>query len=326
MSPSNEASTTEALIVDGSLINGRVILVEYDDPTHQITSRDLIKDAAFFNLTAKGDFIYRSRTNAWWYGNVRNPESLLSPSLIPEGSTYAALSPNGKQVLWRVETGEVNSLVAGNLATRDRRTLVTVTGFILVPAWSPQANSVAYYAGLPDVRVTGKFTLELVSLNGLETKVTQLAPASYPTGINASRNQAPSWSPDGANILFVGNYESNDLIRAYTYVVQADGKALKRVEGGVWSTDGKRLWIVRRTQLPFGPLTLSSFNLSNATPHDISLPFALSKNIGTGRWKRDGRMFAFTTEAGEVHLIDVTKKKEFKLIDFVEGARIYWLE
>jgi len=325
MSTNNVAKPSASLVLDGSRLDGRVVLVEYSGGD-QITVKEVVKDAAFFNGAASGDFIYRSRNNKWLLGNVRKPESIANIASVPEGVTYAALSPDRKMMLWCIEKGNNSSLVSFHLETGERHNLVSANGLIRAPSWSPKSNGVAYYRGRPDVLMTGGFTLELVTIAGSKNQTRQLASASHPTGITAERTQPPRWSPDGTRILFIGNYESNDLIKAYAYVVRTDGTGQKRVEGGVWSADGAQLLIVKRKQLPFGPLVLAIFNPSTGASSEINLPFDLPMSIGNGRWKPDAQMFAFITDENEVHLIDVSKQRKLKLLDFAQGANLIWLE
>lgn len=322
MSPIDNSSSKDALIVDGSSINGRVLLV-FDDNA-EIAPTEVVKDAAFFNLAANGNFVYKSRANTWFHGNVTRPESLTAITPVPLGSTYAALSPDGKKVVWLVETAKSSRLVSTTLETEEQHLLVSEAGVIKVPAWSPQSNSIAYYSGPQDAAVTGKFILKMLSL-GSASKGGPLTQPSHPTGMTADRTQPPSWSPDGARILFVGNFEKNEVIRAFAYVVHADGTGLKRVEGGVWNSNGTRIWIVRRKEQPFGPLVLATFDLSSGQSQDIDSP-VLPMTMGDNKWKRDGRMFAFISEKGEVEVIDVTKKKQIKLIDFDAAAKLAWVE
>lgn len=313
------------LVVDGSRVNGQVVLVEYERPD-TVGVTQIVNDAVFFNVTEKGHFVYNSRISGWQYGSVTQPGATTQIESVPDSVTYAALSPDNKMVLWTTETGSQSRVLVRSLQTGTEHELISRPGVISVPAWSPQSDAIAFYFVEPNALLNDAFTLNLVVFGDSKPQVKQLVRPSNQTGLTAARTQPPRWSPDGSHILFLANYETENVIRSYAYVVNRDGSGLKRVEGGVWSADGKDLWLARRTELPFGHFVLSKYSLVVQKPIDIDLPFELPKSVAGGRWKPDGQLFAFITNDNELTFIDLTDKRKFKVADFVEGADLIWLE
>ena len=323
MATTNEATDNNFLLVDGSHINGNVLLIEFGGNL-PVTVKTITKDAKFFNSTSKGDFIYENSLNKWLFGNVKKPELAVEIPSVLEKVTFAALSPNGEMMVSCLEQGGISSLVLGNMKTGLQRKLISESGVIRAPSWSPKSNSIAYYYGPSNVQVTDEFTLKLATLAG-ETK--QLAASSQPTGITADRADPPQWSPDGVSILFVANYESDYLVRSYAYSVRTDGTGLKRVGGGVWSADGTHLLSVRSTKPPFGSFVLSVLNLSTGVSSDINIENDLPMSASNGRWKSDGKLFAFITNENELYVVDVRKRQKSKLVDLSsEGSNLIWIE
>ena len=121
------------------------------------------------------------------------------------------------------------------------------------------------------------------------------------------------------------NYESNDLISAYLYVVNHDGTGLKRVEGSRWSRDGGALLLARRVSLTSKNFVLSRYNLNSSKLTDIDLPFQLPPNIANGAWHPGGKLFAYITNKDELTFVDLTAQQNYKAADVEEYAQLYWL-
>lgn len=312
-------------LVDGSRSNGRVVRVTFDTANGHSTLEEVVQDAAFFTATPKGDYLYRSRTGGWRAGTVRKPS--LSKPVTPPGRDLefesAALSPDGKLIVWSTQKDGASALVVTDVSGVERWRKAEA-GILRVPSWSPKSNLIAYYFGKPNVLQTDEFTLRLIAVEGGEPR--QIARPSEPTGMTAERTHPPLWSPDGTRILFIGNYQGDNRVRALGYVVQEDGEGLTHVEGGVWSADGRHLLGVRRAHLPFGAFVPFVQDLANGRLRDIELGFELPASVANGRFSPDGKLFAFTTDDNQVHLIDIERKKRTKLIDLAAGAAIVWLD
>lgn len=321
----NSAMANTYLIVDESRINGQVNLVEYQRPD-TVSERQILRDVIFFNVTNNGNFLYKSRNEGWRRGHLSQADATVPLDSVPEGVIYGALSPDATMVLWVTESDTQSRMVVYNLQTESEQEVVAKHGVISVPTWSPQSDAVAFYFVEPEALLTDAFTLQLVDLGNGGVLVKQLAPPSKQTGLTAARTQAPQWSPAGDRILFLANYEPGDLIRSYAYIVSRDGGEFKRVEGGGWSADGQQFWIVRRTVLPFGDFVLSRYNLLDQESFDIDLPFPLPKSVASGRWRVDGKLFAFITRDNELTFIDLDERRKFKGGNFDEGAELTWLE
>jgi Tol biopolymer transport system component len=313
-------------LLDGSRISGRVVRVTFDSASGHVTTEEVVQGAAYFNATPKGDYLYKSRAGIWRVGNAR--KSSFGTQVTPPGRDLeyesAALSPDGKLIVWSTLKDGASALAVTDARGVERCRIKAEPGIIRVPSWSPQSAMIAYYFGKPNVLQTDEFTLRVVAADGSQQK--QIAKPSEPTGLTAERTHPPLWSPDGSRIMFIGNYQGANRVRAYAYVVQAGGAGLTQVEGGVWSTDGWHLLGVRRSHLPYGPFVLFVQDLSSGGIRDIAVGFELHASVANGRWSPDGRMYVFTADDNQVHLIDIERRKMTKLIDFASGAGITWLD
>jgi Tol biopolymer transport system component len=312
------------LLMDASRANGKVVWIGLDGTGGRFRAMEVLHDAAFFNATTKGDYLYRSRGGSWFIGKARGSSSAV-PITPPAGNPeYAALSPDGRLVLWVYQNDTISTMIITQASGPGARQIKRESGIIRVPSWSPQSSEIVYYFGNPNVLQTDEFTLRVISVDGSHEK--HLAPPSQATGITADRARPPLWSPDGTRILFVANYQGDNLVRDYAYVVQADGRgAIRLVEGGVWSDDGTKLLGVKRTALPFGPFVLSVFDVLNGSSHPTNLGFDLPASAPNGRWSPDGEAFAFITNDNQLQLVDVERKTKTKIVDFDEGANLIWL-
>ncbi len=321
---SKDAYMSVHLLVDGSRINGKVSLVALDESGQSKVST-LAIDVERFNATQRGDYLYKARAGGWWRGSIRNlepPAAIVSP---PSEVEFAALSPDAAAIVWSVKENDASALVLSNPAGLEQKEIKRARGVVRQPSWSPNATRLAYYWGDPDVLITDAFTLREVSVSDADDR--ELALPSKPTGITAERTYPPQWSPDGSMILFLGNYELDDRVQALGYVVRADGsKGVKRVGGGVWSTDGSHLLYVRRTQLPFGPFVLSAQDVSTGASQDIDIGWELPTSAAGGRWSANRSTYAFTTNENELCIIEITKKRTSKLNGFPVGANLIWIE
>ena len=314
------------LIANSSNINGQVKLFIYKH-IGTVNEIEISNHVSFFQANENGLFVYKNDQHGWGYGSVFDLKKRIQLATPPFDVTYAALSPDGKKILWLGHESTKNILILHNLETNKNSILTTQSGHISQPAWSPDSNEIAYYYVESESLLNDAFRLNIITLDNSnnQPKARQLAPASYQTALTASRTRPPQWSPDGSKLLFLANYESNDLIRAYLYVVNHDGTGLKRVEGGRWSRDGSTLLLARRVNQTSKDFVLSCFNLNSSKLTDIDLPFQLPPNIANGAWHPGGELFAYITNKNELTFVDLTARQNHKTAGVEEYAQLSWL-
>ena len=322
----NMQMSNSYLIANSSNINGQVKLFIYKH-IGMVNEIEISNHVSFFQVNENGLFVYKNDQHGWGYGSVFDLKKRVHLASPPSGATDATLSPDGKKILWLCQENTKNILIMHNLETNKERVLTIHSGHINRPAWSPNSNEIAYYYVESGLLLNDAFMLNIITLDDSDNqpKVRRLAPASYQTALIASRARPPQWSPDGARLLFLANYESNDLISAYLYVVNHDGTGLKRVEGSRWSRDGSALLLARRVSLTSKNFVLSRYNLNSSKLTDIDLPFQLPPNIANGAWHPGGKLFAYITNKAELTFVDLTAQQNYNVADVDEYAQLYWL-
>lgn len=314
------------LIVDCSSINGQVKLALYNQQG-SFKVVEFINQVSFFQVTDNGFFIYKKNQLDWKYGHISDFKNRIYLASPPTGITYAAISPDGKKVLWVREDANKIQLIIRDLTTSNEHTLISGLGLISQPSWSPQSNEIAYYFVQPESLLSDAFKLNVITLKETdnEPKIRQIAKASYQSALTAARIKPPQWSPDGERLLFVANYEDSDLIRAYAYIVNINGSGLKRVEGHRWSSDNNTLLLSRKMSLSSKYFVLSRYDINSSNLSDIGLPFQLESNILNGQWHPKEQLFAFIANNNELTVIELSNRKRYKLVCVDESASLHWL-
>jgi dipeptidyl aminopeptidase/acylaminoacyl peptidase len=206
------------------------------------------------------------------------PEDLMKLQVV----THAEISPDGKQIAFAVQEGEVESnryrstIWLVDTATGERRQFTSGKSQDTDPRWSPDGKTVAFVSdreGTPQIH--------LISRDGGEShQLTHLERGA----------QAPSWSPDGSRIAFlstqgngIDDEERNNpdgIIRhvtrrkyrfdvtgyiddrfAHIWYVDVDSGDVQQVTSGdwadsspAWSPDGKMIAFAsnRENEIPEG--------------------------------------------------------------------------
>ena len=145
------------------------------------------------------------------------PEVDWEPSWSPDGRRLAFISTrDGTPALYRM-----------NADGSDQRAMLSDPAGYCYPAWSPNGLQIAVAVG-PDIHI--------LPLDA-EGKVAG-------DSVNLGPGNQPSWSPDGARIVF-SRWDGDNLD---VYIVNADGTNLRRVTSHpaldqypVWSPDGQMI-------------------------------------------------------------------------------------
>jgi Tol biopolymer transport system component len=173
---------------------------------------------------------------------VRAPASglILAAAVVAVAGTAGAAPLNGNGVVsYGACCDDSTGIYTINPDGTGKRRIYTAKydDASLVSAWSPQGNRVAYVAP------GGLWTM---AATGAQRK--RLTPGKGDT-------LAPSWSPDGKQIVFVDLAAKHDTNYAL-YVIGRDGAGLKRIVGSArylnnpaWSPSGKVIMFERSDAL-----------------------------------------------------------------------------
>lgn len=139
-----------------------------------------------------------------------------------------------------------------------------------------------------------------------------------------------TWSPDGNKVAFLADIHTDTTSDFFytLYVVDADGKHLKKVTGGgideninsfAWSPDGKTLAVIDGV-----PAEVSLYNLNGEKTETIELDGSAS---GIG-WSPDGTQLAVLTNLDNTHRISLVDDDDTHQIysgaDAAFSRQLYW--
>jgi len=161
-------------------------------------------------------------------------------------------SPNGSKILFTfVPAHGPSEIFVMNADGTGLKQLTHCTGVcngIAVGKWSPDGSKIVYSVADNPIRPDGNATDEgLWIMNADGSHPLQFTKPPLPTSI---ADNFPAWSPDGKQILFVRNHQTNDSYDDQAlFVINRDGTGLKQLtswgelKAGLehWSPDGKRI-------------------------------------------------------------------------------------
>ena len=162
------------------------------------------------------------------------------------GTTYFDISPDGSRITYATcvlskdpERGNRRihnyEIFVSDLDGADVKRLTKNTHFDVLPAWSPDGESIAFIAGPPGVPLR----LTVITVATGESRELRLPAAVAPFRLE--------WSPNGERIAFVAHEEgwSKREPRYAVYIVEADGSRLWKVSdvvsGPTWSPNGEKI-------------------------------------------------------------------------------------
>ncbi len=180
---------------------------------------------------------------------ISTPE--YTSSLIPD---HGSLSPDGNQILFASSANKprVNKskIPLSDIFLLDikanKLTRITDKGHNVGPSWSPDGKKIAFYQ--MDEQEAGNeegdkgspgFALMVMDTDG--SNLRQLAAPGYL--INLYWEQAPQWSPDGAQIAFITKPDIQEQPGLYTVELSQNKISLISAKAGypAWSPDGTEM-------------------------------------------------------------------------------------
>ena len=232
-------------------------------------------------------------------------------------------SPNGRFLAYTSNRdGDAKTFIM-NTRTTEHRRLTDHNERELYPAWSPDGKWIAYVAGNAErsriykTDVNGAHPIELTD------------PGYY---------GRPAWSPDGKQIAFVSLSHDKVGMRNGLYVMNANGKRLRRVADrnrGMftsrcdWSPDGKQIAFslyIRQTQryhlcvidedgenfrqLTRGGPIIKPQIAKRQKPVNVELPRIPLPEVNSPAWSLDGKRIAYVYsdtilgQTADIYIID----------------------
>jgi TolB protein len=185
----------------------------------------------------------------------------------------------------------------------DRFRRLTDGEFDVLPAWSPDGRRLAFLSfRKADADLGARFELAFhFGLYAID------ADGQLPRRLMDAPLSQFAWSPDGRRILFQSSHEDprnrakDGLVSAALYVVEADGKALKRLtpptesnQLGTWSPDGRRIAF---TSIRDGKRSVHVMQADGTGSRRLT---PAADDAHDPLWSPDGRRIVFASGRGEL--------------------------
>jgi Tol biopolymer transport system component len=207
----------------------------------------------------------------------------------PSNEMYPAVSPDGTEVAYMVESQDTSDLFVTNIATSATRQLTQATGHNTQPAWSPDGKRIVFVSDRSG-------TNDLYTMNADGSHQRRLLDA--PTLAEGS----PTWSPDGRTIVFSANTINPDgtgTDSALFSVPVTGGDPTRLTDNiGAWqpevSPDGTQIAFAAPGDDPNGSIFVAKADGSDATR---ITPSGWGGAIDP-TWSPDGTEIAFTKFGG----------------------------
>lgn len=263
-------------------------------------------------------------------------------------------SPDGTQLAFLADRSGKNQLYVVGVAGGEPQQLTDLDAGVSSPAWSPDGQRLAVlsttgsditavaqeWPGGTVRRITDtRYRFDVVGYTDGRVQNIWIVPvtggAAWQLTASSSDLASPAWSPDGCQIAFVANRESQaDLsFHSQLYITDVPTEALaaptdnsRLISAGtetaaapVWSPDGQRIaYIGRREGAPAGGNTAVNLAATTGEPSVDALTAAWDRSPGTGTfsdtwsassgsttlfWSPDGATVCFTAcDQGRVSL------------------------
>jgi uncharacterized repeat protein (TIGR01451 family) len=179
---------------------------------------------------------------------------------VPLGKGFApSFSPNAKQIVFTFPNTVETRVISRMNSDGTSRVQLTESFQEQEAAWSPDGTQIAFISEredpeyIPGEDLFSTPRLYLMDVDGIVEKKVMTKEQSHTTTHTIEREFAPTWSPDGSQLAFVGfTRTASGLSRQNIYVVNTDGSGLREVthfENGTllgtdklsWSPDGTKI-------------------------------------------------------------------------------------
>ena len=191
---------------------------------------------------------FESDRNDNWEIYVANADGTNPTRLTddPGADRNPVWSPDGSQIAFDSDRDGNTDVYTVNAEDGSEPTRITTDDAVDdQPTWSPDGARIAFRSWRDGDSEIYAVNLDMTDLNMTDLDMTDLARLTSSPGSDTR----PSWSPDGARILFSSTRDDNQEI----YVMNADGsEAARLTENTVadhsprWSADGSRVVFVSR--------------------------------------------------------------------------------
>ena len=165
----------------------------------------------------------------WLYSADGEVQKRPSDERRPERpDSVESVSRDGRTLLFTARTSEGGQVIVATNANRQAARKLTTSGWAEQPRFSPAADLIAYEAR-SSAHAIMESTINLISGTGSAARV-------------IAKGTDPSWSPDGALLVFKMFDQSQQVLHIAT--IEADGSNLRVLAPGMhphWSPDGRRI-------------------------------------------------------------------------------------
>lgn len=202
-------------------------------------------DRISFASNRTGNFdIYVMDINDEHLCNVTSHPTNEFGTWVPSWVPAHTWSPDGRFLAYVSKRDGDFKIYVMDTRTKEHRRLIHHHKSEWAPAWSPDGRWIAFVSQSPEEMLQGKKSNHIYKTDVNGAHVLQLTdPGGY--------HGRPAWSPDSKQIAF---FSSKAGQRTSLYVMNADGKRLRRVPDGniqamkgvfrsecAWSPDGKQI-------------------------------------------------------------------------------------
>ena len=237
----------------------------------------------------------------------------LTAQDIPELTAdiaYEALGPDSP------DGARLDIFVVRPDGTGQRR-LTTDPGTDMSPVWSPDGQRIAFVSELHGTVDQRKALVAAQTARRIGAPLQQVfvmsADGSNPTQVTRDGGFAPTWSPDGRQLAFVGvaDWRADDSIQEWStkrdiFVIDTDGSNLRNItkQAGsdnypTWSPDGRSIaFAAHREAHAWAEIYVINVDGSNQRRLTFNTPGTFEECCDDSfpRWSPDGRWISFVSK------------------------------
>jgi len=214
-----------------------------------------------------------------------------------------AWSPDGTKIAFTSNQSSRYEIWIMNADGSGRRRLTDLKSYSNMPRWSPDGEKIVFISRV--IAAAGISCTEIFVMNsdgsGLQ-QITTSAGVTGSTGERADWNSVPTWSPDGAKIIFSSNRDG-DGSTPVLYTMNPDGSDQRKfglftdVDGSQpdWSPVNNKIVWIRGSAAKVDIWVMDGWS-----PFPLLTAKKLTDNIDNNSnpvWSPDGKQIAFVSDA-----------------------------